>query len=84
MNLNKTAKSNLMYIGIVIGIIMLLPLFNRAVVSLSGGEKYKSKKEKRKAEIKKEVGDAKAEAAGAKAALALLGISQSEIMKKGK
>ena len=44
MNLNKTAKSNLMYIGIVIGIIMLLPLFNRAVVSLSGGEKYKSKK----------------------------------------
>jgi|TARA_B110000483_G_C18170156_1_gene532975 hypothetical protein len=77
MNLNKTAKSNLMYIGIVIGIIMLLPLFNRAVVSLSGGEKYKSKKEKRKAEIKKEVGDAKAEAAGAMFA-EMLGI------KKGK
>ena len=64
MKLNKTAKSNLMYIGIVIGIIMLLPLFNRAVVALSGGEKYKSKSEKRKAEIKKVVGDAKAEAAG--------------------
>ena len=80
MNLNKTAKSNLMYIGVVIGIIMLLPLFNRAVVSLSGGEKYKSKKDK----IKKKVKEAKAEAAGAKAALALLGISQSEIMKKGK
>tara|TARA_B110000305_G_scaffold230486_1_gene282752 strand:+ start:1007 stop:1240 length:234 start_codon:yes stop_codon:yes gene_type:complete len=77
MNLNKTAKSNLMYIGVVIGIIMLLPLFNRAVVSLSGGEKYKSKKEKRKAEIKKEVGDAKAEAAGAMFA-EMLGI------KKGK
>jgi hypothetical protein len=77
MNLNKTAKQNLMYIGIVIGIIMLLPLFNRAVVSLSGGEKYKSKKEKRKAEIKKEVGDAKAEAAGAMFA-EMLGI------KKGK
>ena len=77
MNLNKTAKSNLMYIGIVIGIIMLLPLFNRAVVSLSGGEKYKSKKEKRKAEIKKEVGAAKAEAAGAMFA-EMLGI------KKGK
>jgi hypothetical protein len=77
MKLNKTAKSNLMYIGIVIGIIMLLPLFNRAVVSLSGGEKYKSKKEKRKAEIKKEVGDAKAEAAGAMFA-EMLGI------KKGK
>ena len=77
MNLNKTAKSNLMFIGIVIGIIMLLPLFNRAVVSLSGGEKYKSKKEKRKAEIKKEVGDAKAEAAGAMFA-EMLGI------KKGK
>jgi len=75
MKLNKTAKSNLMYIGIVIGIIMLLPLFNRAVVSLSGNEKYKSKKK---------VKEAKAEAAGAKAALALLGISQSEIMKKGK
>jgi hypothetical protein len=80
MKLNKTAKSNLMYIGIVIGIIMLLPLFNRAVVSLSGNEKYKSKKDK----IKKKVKEAKAEAAGAKAALALLGISQSEIMKKGK
>ena len=80
MNLNKTAKSNLMYIGIVIGIIMLLPLFNRAVVSLSGNEKYKSKKDK----IKKKVKEAKAEATGAKAALALLGISQSEIMKKGK
>jgi len=77
MNLNKTAKSNLIYIGVVIGIIMLLPLFNRAVVSLSGGEKYKSKKEKRKAEIKKEVGDAKAEAAGAMFA-EMLGI------KKGK
>ena len=77
MKLNKTAKSNLMYIGVVIGIIMLLPLFNRAVVSLSGGEKYKSKKEKRKAEIKKEVGDAKAEAAGAMFA-EMLGI------KKGK
>ena len=77
MNLNKTAKSNLMYIGVVIGIIMLLPLFNRAVVALSGGEKYKSKKEKRKAEIKKEVGDAKAEAAGAMFA-EMLGI------KKGK
>ena len=77
MNLNKTAKQNLMYIGIVIGVIMLLPLFNRAVVSLSGGEKYKSKKEKRKAEIKKEVGDAKAEAAGAMFA-EMLGI------KKGK
>ena len=47
MKLNKTAKSNLMYIGIVIGIIMLLPLFKRAVVALSGGEKYKSKSEKR-------------------------------------
>ena len=77
MNLNKTAKQNLMYIGIVIGVIMLLPLFSRALIALSGGEKYKNKKEKRKAEIKKEVGDAKAEAAGAMFA-EMLGI------KKGK
>ena len=77
MKLNKTAKSNLMYIGIVIGIIMLLPLFNRAIVALSGGEKYKSKSEKRKAEIKKKVGDAKAKEAGAKFA-GMLGIKKAK------
>ena len=77
MNLNKTAKQNLMYIGIVIGVIMLLPLFSRAVVTLSGGEKYKNKSEKRKAEMKKVVGDAKAEAAGVMFA-EMLGIKKTK------
>ena len=77
MKLNKTAKSNLMYIGVVIGIIMLLPLFNRAVVALSGGEKYKSKSEKVDAEIKKAIGDAKAEEAGESFAK-MLGIKKAK------
>ena len=36
--LNKTAQSNLKYIAIVIGILMLLPFFNRLVDS--GSETY--------------------------------------------
>lgn len=40
MNLNKTARANLMYIAIVIGIIMLLPVFNRLMTPVKK-EKYK-------------------------------------------
>lgn len=40
MALNKTARTNLMYIGIVIGILMLLPLFNRLT---DVAEEYSSK-----------------------------------------
>ena len=39
MKLNKTAKSNLMYIGVVIGILMLLPVFN-GVMTPKKNEKY--------------------------------------------
>lgn len=42
MNLNKTARANLMYIAIVIGILMLLPIFNR-LVSPPKSEKYRDK-----------------------------------------
>lgn len=40
MILNKTARANLMYIAVVIGIIMLLPVFNRLVTPVKK-EKYK-------------------------------------------
>ena len=40
MNLNKTARANLMYIAIVIGILMLLPVFNRLMTPVKK-EKYK-------------------------------------------
>jgi hypothetical protein len=40
MILNKTARANLMYIAIVIGIIMLLPIFNRLMTPVKK-EKYK-------------------------------------------
>lgn len=40
MNLNKTARTNLMYIAVVIGILMLLPVFNRLMTPVKK-EKYK-------------------------------------------
>ena len=40
MILNKTARANLMYIAVVIGIIMLLPVFNRLMTPVKK-EKYK-------------------------------------------
>ena len=42
MNLNKTARTNLMYIAIVIGILMLLPVFNR-LMTPAKKEKYGNK-----------------------------------------
>lgn len=42
MKLNKTAKSNLMYIGVVIGILMLLPVFN-GMMTPKKNEKYINK-----------------------------------------
>jgi hypothetical protein len=42
MNLNKTARANLMYIAIVIGILMLLPVFNR-MLTPAKKEKYGNK-----------------------------------------
>ena len=44
MALNKTARTNLMYIGIVIGILMLLPFFNDLV------EEYRRRRSRRNRE----------------------------------
>lgn len=43
MILNKTARANLMYIAVVIGIIMLIPVFNRLMTPVKK-EKYKGDK----------------------------------------
>ena len=40
MNLNNTARANLMYIAVVIGILMLLPIFNR-MITPAKKERYK-------------------------------------------
>ena len=56
--LNKTAKSNLKYIAIVIGILMLLPFFNRITTAVEeyrgprGTRRKRSTREGRRAPIK--------------------------------
>ena len=46
MTLNKTARTNLMYIGIVIGILMLLPFFNDLVEEYRGRRRSSRNKER--------------------------------------